>query len=299
MEVCRAVSNNNAAVTKAPDDLKIVRASVLKYLFNAVYFNVHYKDLALSNIEHMTNFFMYPIIEEDNTATPRVYPFYKKLFANTSTVNRGYLTHCFTAVIDAGLTNNPFITRRDFDLMLLHKVLTGELKLSLTLCRSYLFKGSYNPLAEVHKCFVMALRMASEIPPTVCQWVKVAGAYVMCAAEAGMTKRALKIGLSFCADNVLYWTPSKIASIMEFARTTDVRVSTEKIPSTSLMTVTKGVFLITTSQGLIVNTRDCHPYVYAWTPLGVYRYDNMTEYLYSELGAAVNATVRQVKCTSN
>jgi hypothetical protein len=301
MGVCRAVSNNNQGVTEVPDYLRVVRKSVLKYLYNAIFYNVNYKDLALSNVEHMTNFFMYPVTTTTTHKTAEVYPFYTRMFANTSTVNGGYLEHCFSAIIDGGIGDHPFVTRRDFDLLLIHEVLTGSIKLSRTLCKSYLFKGTYNPLTDVYKCFVMTLKMSSNVPPAVCRWVPSGrGQYTMTAQVGGgaLSKRALKMGLAYCATNVPYWTPSKVYSLIEFAKTTDVRVSTTKVPSHVLLSETKGVFLVSTKQGLIINTRDCHPYVYAWDAVGLHRFDNVSEYLYSELGAAVEATVRRVNTTS-
>lgn len=294
MEICRSNNNNHAGVTEAPEYLKVARESILEYLFNALFFNVNYKDLAQSNLEHMTNLFMNPMPEM--TTTPRVYPFYEKMFRNTAITTRGYLTHCFSVVIDAGVRDHPFVTRRDFDLLLLHKVLTGELKLSLALCRSYLFKGSYNPLSEVRKCFLMTIQMHEGIsrPLSETTWTTMDGGFVMQSTAHHLTKRVLKMGLTYCADHVIHWTPAKISAIIRFAETTDLRVRSTKVRSSALFTVTKGVFLIGKSQGLIISTRDCHPYVFAWTPAGLHRFDDITEYLWSKLGRDVKSTVRQL-----
>lgn len=300
MEVCYAASNNTTGVVKVPVYLRVVRARILKYLYNAVYYNVNYKDLALTNVEHMTNFFMYPIHSDLKDATPSVYPFYDAMFSNTSTVNKGYLTHCFSAVIDAGLNQHPFVTRRDFDIILMYMVFTGKIRLTKTLCRSYLFKGSYNPLTDVFKCFLMVNKMNNSVPPiaraAVPRWVPVGceGHVTMHAPIGTLTKHALKIGLAFCSENVLYWTPQKISAIVEFAAHTDVRVITKKVPSHTLFTETNGIYLTNARQGLVVNSRDCHPYVYVWDVSGLHRFDNLSEYLYSELGTVVKSTVRLV-----
>lgn len=292
MHVCLASSNINSAVTEVPDYLREVRASVMKYLFNAMFYNVNYKDLALTNIEHMTNFFMYPMVTSE-TATPNVYPFYESMFANTSLVNGGYLSHCFSVVIDNGLRKHPFVTRRDFDLLLIHKILTGEVQLSLTICRSYLFKGKYNPLADVYKCFLMTAKMNMDIPREVSQWTIAKDRCTM-SVPAKLNERALRLGLMCCSGNVQYWTPSKVRNIIDLSPTIDLQVDTIKVSSGSLFENTKGVYQITPKRGLIVNTRECHPYVYVWDENGVHRFENIADYLYSDLGVTTSTVTRLI-----
>lgn len=291
LELCEAASNNHRSLRLVPEYLKVVRARMVKFLFNALAYNVNYKDLSHTNVEHMTNFFMYPA---EMPHRP-IYPFCEKLFANTLLVNGGYLNHCDCIIVDAGISNSPFVTRRDFNLTLLYLVLTGKVRLTVTVCRSYLFKGSYNPLEEVFKGLVMALKMTQALPARMhtARWVvKNDGRWFMAASLPGLTKRTIKIGLRYCGDNVLFWTPEKMAAIDEFASSTNLRVKTEKMPTETLLTETRGMYLVSATCGLVVNVRDCHPYVYVWTQDGLYRFDCLVDYLYS--GLSINHTVRRL-----
>lgn len=259
-----------------------------KFLFNALAYNLNYKDLAHTNVEHMTNFFMYPVVR---TQEDRLYPFFSKMFANTLMINGGYLEHCDMEVVDAGLTANPFITRRDFDLSLMYFVLTGKMKLTVLACRSYLFKGSFNPLADIYKWFLLALKRAGTIPMRALShpWKMTEdGLWHMPACQENLTERTIKAGLAYC--NVLKCTPDKIASLVDV----DLRVKTEKVPAEVLISNPTGKYLIGATCGLVVNVRDCHPYVYAWTPSGLHRFDSPIDYLYSDLGKEVGQTVLRI-----
>lgn len=292
LDLCSAISNNNDDIKLVPNHVKIVRERMIKFLFNALAYNVHYKDLGHMNLEHMTNFFMYPM-----TNSSQLYPFYTNLFENTLSINGGYLQHCKKLVIDAGISGNPFVTRRDFDLTLLYFILTGKIKLTVEACRSYLFKGSFNPLADVFKCFVMVLKMTTELPMRILggQWTTDdKGECFMSAPLNQLSKRAIKIGLTYCGDNILFWTPNKIRAITEFATTTNIRIQTKKVPVETLISENKGMYLIDSSCGLVINVSDCHPYVYVWTSNGLFRYDSPIEYLYSDKGIKQNTIVKKL-----
>lgn len=294
MELCAAAADTNNSVRAAPEYLVTVRRRMREFLYNALAYNLNYKDLAHTNVVHMTNFFMYPMV---STPKDKLYPFYSKTFANTLTVNGGYLDHCDREIIDAGLAAHPFITRRDFDLTLLYFVLTDKIKLTVPACRSYLFKGSFNPLVDVYKYFLMALKRANAIPvraPSRAWKMTKEGMWHLPAHQEKLTKRAIKVGLVYCGRNVLTWTPDIITSLVQFSSNTDLRIKTEKVSVEALISNPTGKYLIGTTCGLVVNVRDCHPYVYAWTTSGLHRFDSPIDYLYSDLGKDVGQTVRRM-----
>ena len=293
-KLCYVSADINNSVRVVPEYLVIIRRRMCKFLFNALAYNLNYKDLAHTNVEHMTNFFMYPLV---CTPKDRLYPFYLKMFANTLMVNGGYLDHCDRMVVDAGITTNPFITRRDFDLTLMYFVITDKVKLTVTACRSYLFKGSYNPLADVYKCFLAALKGTNAIPtrsPSNHWKMTKDGLWHMPAPYKDLTEIVIKVGLVYCGPSLLLWTPSKIASLVEYCKDKGNNIETEKVPVETLISNPIGKYLIKTTCGLVVNVRDCHPYVYTWTAAGLYRFNSPMDYLYSHLAKEIGQTVCRI-----
>lgn len=295
LEICDAAANTNNSVRVVPGYLGIVRQRMLKFLFNALAYNLNYKDLAHTNVEHMTNFFMYPLV---CTPKGRLYPFFCKMFANTLTINGGYLDHCDKKVLDGGLTCNPFITRRDFDLVLLYFVLTGKIKLSVLACRSYLYKGSFNPLSDIYKCFLMALKRSCAIPMRVVggPWrMANDGLWHMPACQVNLSDEALKVGLFYCGHNIVRWTPDKIRSLIDFALGSGVNVETENVPAETLISNPTGKYLIGARCGarcgVVINVRDCHPYVFEWSVSGLRRFDSPIDYVCSHVGKTIGRTV--------
>lgn len=280
-ELCLANINNTIKPT--PEYLITIRRRMHVFLFNALAYNLNYKDLAHTNIEHMTNFFMYPLI---STPKDKLYPFYSKVFANTLMINGGYLDHCDRKVVDI-IEDNPFITRRDFDLALMYFLLTRKINLSEAACKSYTFKGSFNPLADVYRCFVWSLKITNTIPTRVSRpWSKINGYWHMPAPINNLSKRAIKIGLRYFGDNLLYLTNKKINSLVEYINNASTKhaIETKKVSIDTLISKHTGKYLIGLTCGLVINVREFHPYVYAWTAAGLYRFNDPMEYLYSEIG---------------
>ena len=119
----------------------VLRGRVNKFLFNALAFNVNYKDTGNTNVAHMTTFPMYPletdprVLERENDG---LYPMLRTLFHNTLLINHGYVKHCYERLVSPfALLDSPFLSKRDFNLAVFYLVLTGHLRLSETLCKSY------------------------------------------------------------------------------------------------------------------------------------------------------------------
>ncbi|KAK3761579.1 hypothetical protein RRG08_010303 [Elysia crispata] len=200
----------------APEYLLVVRKSMMTYLTNALMFNVHYKDIGHTNLMHLTAFPIYPLEEEHPVDA---YPLFVRLFENTQAFNGGYVKHCASAVVTALLDQHPFVTRRDFDLTLTYFVLTGAVQLSRTVCRSYLFKGSYNPLADVYKSYLVASKIsrplvAAATPKGVwAPYPEDDSAWFLSAPTDGWSRPLLLLGLKFGDGySMQHWTPGRIKS---------------------------------------------------------------------------------------
>lgn len=289
-DLCRVINNNDSSIAPTPKYLYIVRRRMFTFLINAISFNVHYKDLGHTNVVHMTNFPMYPL-----ETGPKMYGVFNKLFRNTVMINGGYIAHCDRSVVSlGGAENNPFVSRRDFDLVLLYLVLTGKIRLSLEVCRSYLFKGSFNPLSDVFKCLTFATAMPQSVSGQNDGGWRPAGGAVFLPAESQLSEQSIKLGLKYCGGyDILFWRPSKIRQITSAsAGYSQVSVKCVKVTPETVVAESKGLYVVNECYGLVVNYSESHPEVYVWNKSGIFRYDNLFDYLYSEEGMAI----RTVKC---
>ena len=145
-----ARSINNGRVSPVDRTTSVLRGRVNKFLFNALAFNVNYKDTGNTNVAHMTTFPMYPletdprVLERENDG---LYPVLRTLFHNTLLINHGYVKHCYERLVSPfALLDSPFLSKRDFNLAVFYLVLTGHLRLSETLCKSYRYSSPSNPV---------------------------------------------------------------------------------------------------------------------------------------------------------
>ena len=148
VELARSI--NNGRVSPVDRQTAALRNRVNKFLFNALAFNINYKDTGHTNVAHMTTFPMYPletdreVVEKENEW---LYPVLRTLFHNTLLINHGYVKHCYERLAAPfALQDSPFLTRRDFNLAVFYLVLTGHLRLSETLCKSYQYSSPSNPV---------------------------------------------------------------------------------------------------------------------------------------------------------
>ena len=293
LELCADINSDEMVI--APEYLLVVRKSMMTYLTNALMFNVHYKDIGHTNLMHLTAFPIYPLEEEHPVDA---YPLFVRLFENTQAFNGGYVKHCASAVVTALLDQHPFVTRRDFDLTLTYFVLTGAVQLSRTVCRSYLFKGSYNPLADVYKSYLVASKIsrplvAAATPKGVwAPYPEDDSAWFLSAPTDGWSRPLLLLGLKFGDGySMQHWTPGRIKS---FSILCDRAYNPVHYPTIAVTTPkligdhTAGLFVINGGEsGLVVNHRECHPQVFVWDRLGLYRFDSLLDYLFSAMGRDV------------
>jgi len=260
---------------------------MFRFLSNALSFNVHYKDMGHTNVAHMTNFPIYPF----SVGPSDLYPVYTHLFSNTLYINGGYIDYCRKKVVEGNESSNPFLTRRDFDLVLLYFILTNKIKLTNLLCKSYLYKGGCNPLTEIFKLFTLAAKLSQSVCihiPVPSQWT-ITRDYSFLRAPTELTANTIKVGLKYCGDELVTWSVEKVQKIVDEANkinppmiipTIDVDVSTlVSSDKGGLYLANGGEYGIVTFNGL-----ESHPHMYVWTQDGLYKYENISDYLYSLAG---------------
>lgn len=294
-ELCDNI--NSDAPIPTPDHVRVVRRRIMKYLTNALAYNVNYKDLGHTNIVHFTNFPMYPLSEPGTGVTEtNMYPFLRRLFANTLMINGGYTDHCHRLIIGHRESESPFVTRRDFDFMLVYFVLTGAVQLSKTVCRSYLFKGSFNPLNDVYKAFMVAsiLSRARHKSRSTASWVPHRDGYWYLRTATGpLSRDDIAMSLKHCGGyKIQHWSPDRVRAICDAVRVIDPIYRTEYESIVNLVSADKGIYLINGDNGLIINYKDCHPQVYVWNSTGIFRFDTLMDYLCSQMGARIHSVER-------
>lgn len=293
---------NNEVMVPVPRHVLTIRRRMFKYVINALAYNVNYKDLGHTNVMHFTNFAMYPLPSEGGggEAERQMYPFLKRLFANTLRMNGGYTDHCYETIVASLEADSPYVTRRDFDLALTYFVLTGRMNLSKTVCRSYLFKGSFNPLKDVYKSFLTATILSTKArrrasPPKWTPRSDGCGWFMKLEEQGVLTKSNIILGLKYCKGyKIQYWTPAKVAAVKAATLIGTTTVSTKTEDPVDLLSIDKGLFVVDDSYGLVINYRDCHPQVYTWHETGITRFDTLMDYLCSDDGGAVIRKVERI-----
>lgn len=301
-DLCRYI--NSAEMIPAPPHVKEVRRRMMKYLRNALFYNVHYKDLGHTNVPHMTNFPMYPLSEGAHRSD--VYPLFAKLFGNTVKFNGGYLDHCDDVVIAGRDVSSPFVARRDFDLALVYFVLTGAIRLTKCVCRSYLFKGSFNPLKDVYKVFVAVREINRTAKAAVRpKWFPYDGCGWMLPLLGGarterVSKDLLATALMHCGGfDMQRWTAAKVSSVIERVAEGHVsRYALSQVPLVSLVTADKGMYVVNDGEyGFVTNRKPCYGRVYLWAPdEGVIKYDDVYDFLNGPRGARIRKVERLSIC---
>lgn len=287
MDLCTTINTNNLRATPTPEYMRVIRKRILRFLKNALTYNINYKDLGHTNVCHMTTFPMYPL---EPPPADDLYQVFRRLFSNTLLINGGYVAHCDASVVSLGFPDPPFVNRRDFDLALLYMVLTGQVKLTKKVCRSYLFKGGFNPLDEVFDLLTFITRSVPTPPgslPTAQPGWKVlddtASAF-LAAPCANLSKGAILTGLTFCGGyQIGHWTPCKVWSVVELCADRVVQVVATEVSSgvACIVGSVKDMFIINGTDGLVVNLGESHQQVYLWTKTGITRYDSLFEYLHT------------------
>ncbi|GFR78649.1 hypothetical protein ElyMa_002267900, partial [Elysia marginata] len=166
--------NSTVASVHADEGILRIRLRVHRFLFNALVFNVNYKDTGNTNVAHMTTFPMYPLELESETLEREnawLYPTFRMLFFNTLHINHGYVKHCFEKLVTPFATaSSPYLRKSDFHLVTFYMVVTGHLKLSEVLCKSYRYASPSNPMNILFGLFT-ALSCSARDPKR-CRMVK-------------------------------------------------------------------------------------------------------------------------------
>ena len=253
-----------------PKYLEVVRNRVRKFLTNALFYNVNYKDFGHLNISHWTNFLIYPLerVEGD------IYPFFMKFFNNTAYTNGGYVNYCVRTTIRGNET--PFIHRRDFDLLVLYLVLTKKIRLSVTLCRSYLFKGGYDIFADLYKYFVFKLlhKPSTKHLTKKVRWMKEKD-YWLLKSPSELNKAVISFGLYHC-ENVSYWTAEKIQSIASFFNGSEGDTNNIVLKEVKNFHILRfgGRYIVNDGEyGVIYSNLESSPYAFVWDREGLKRFE--------------------------
>ncbi|GFR75994.1 hypothetical protein ElyMa_005789500 [Elysia marginata] len=275
VELCVKVETLNTCL--APEYVLETRRRVLRFIANGVRLNIHYKDLGHTNVEHWTAFFTNPLGSRE--IRDGFYPLYSKLFANSLLFNSGYEERVVRDTVLGLEKNSPFLTVRDGHLLVLYFVLTGSLVLAQRLCKSYMFRGGYNPVKTVYdtvKAFVLPTIVAQ---PT-CRWTPatVGEAYWFCGESTekiAVDAETLAFALKYCGGyNLSCWTPEsardKYRACSRLSQLESV-LGEEELSLNVLYTTTKGQFVVTDrgtgeAHGVVVKKKDCDDKVYAWKP---------------------------------
>ncbi|RUS70279.1 hypothetical protein EGW08_021956 [Elysia chlorotica] len=158
---------------KASADTAIIRRRVQKYMFNALIYNINYKDTGNVNICHMTTFPMHVLENNGNVVNAdlaEVYPLYKTLFDNTIWMNHQYAKHCFKTVLDPlyfssmslsekDYNNNCFVCKLDFHYAVFYFVMTGGMTISEAVCKNYHYATPVSPLTQLFDLFLVVYAM--------------------------------------------------------------------------------------------------------------------------------------------
>ena len=212
----------------------VIRQRVCKYMMNALVFSVNYKDTGNTNVCHMTNFPMYPLL---NDLGVEVYSIYKALFKNSLQFNNGYTKHCFERmVMDPGVIRSPYLSKRDFIFGVFYMVLTGRMKLSEELCKSYRYSSMVHPINQIFDLMLVLVSGPSVTPME---------------SQSSVELTQHDFGVAVCHHGAIsdarLWNTSKLVSIAAGSHKIDpasIMYRPTARGTTSILMASKGAFVL-------------------------------------------------------
>ena len=191
---------------------------------------------------------------------------------------------------------NPFLTRRDFDLVIMYFILTRKVELSVEVCRSYQTEGGYNPFSKAFNFFLMLNTL--ENPPSYeprdhLKWtfwdedgytLRLEGSALPPGVK--ISENVAGVAMFMCGgfENIRMWGSKMITEhVFKAAKVHEEwPFVTDKASVSDLIKQTSGVFLVNKKEDpgfvdivICIDCRDSHEYVYEWSKEGLFRHEHV------------------------